>query len=100
MKKILFVLVVILTLSRCTTERGKTIDNPKQFTTVEKLELPRDTIVVAIKDGSVYIFQDNIIVDQAKFIDYNKITALVFIFVVIILILCIIIKIIIEFKPQ
>lgn len=59
MKKFLFLIVLILSFMSCEIDVRDTVDNPKTFTTIQIQELPKDTVVIAIDNNNLYVFNKN-----------------------------------------
>ncbi len=55
----LLVMTFIFVLSSCTVDPKSTVKDPKKETTIYVQELPRDTVLISIDDGKMYIFDKN-----------------------------------------
>ena len=60
MKKILFFVILIVTLVSCDEDNKiKEVENPNEITTLEIQKLPKDTVVISIDVDKLYIFDDS-----------------------------------------
>lgn len=58
MKKLLFLLVLLVGMSSCYVDVEDSIEDPKKETTVELQELPKDTAVISIDEYKLYVFDE------------------------------------------
>lgn len=70
----LIILLVLISTTGCYMDIKDTIDNPKQETTVELLELPKDTIIVSIDGSKLYVFEDDEMIMKAYGVDTSDTT--------------------------
>ena len=59
MKKLLFLLLVVVGMSSCYVDVKKSVEDPKEETTVQLQELPKDTVAIAVDGNSLYVFDEN-----------------------------------------
>jgi len=88
MKKIiLFLLFSFIFISCEKASFENSVPNPKDFTTLKIQELPKDTVVIAYDDITVYMFDTtNVVKYQAKIVNNNILS--IHIGYVILLLLC------------
>lgn len=53
MKKLLFLILIVIGLASC-YESVTPVDNPRELTTVKLLEAPKDTMLIVIQNETLY----------------------------------------------
>jgi hypothetical protein len=64
MKKLITLLIIVLSLTSYCEDIDKTVENPSTFNTVKLQELPKDTIVISIDGSNLYVFDANTVISH------------------------------------